>query len=236
MEVTWIASYPKSGNTWIRFLLSAYFFGECPHWNSVSRVVLEFPKLYGQAQKAGDSPETLWRRLLELGDKLPPRPPGFPPDLFLKTHHAATAGHPFFDRTQRAVLVVRNPRDVAMSAINHLNLLGERKVDDKRAYLQEFLRHGGDPVWKGYGFGTWREHARSWLRPHPFPVLLIRYEDLHADVVAEFEKIVRFIGTRSIATGSCTLPSVPISRTCGGWRTNAAGKNTCSPDTTNCSS
>jgi aryl sulfotransferase len=193
-EVTWLASYPKSGNTWIRFLLSAYFFDERPRWDWVSRVVLEFPNFYGQAQQAGDSNATLWQRLLEIGEGMPQRPPDYPQGLFLKTHQAATADHPFLDRTQRAILVVRNPRDIAMSAINYLNLLGKRKVDDERAYLDEFLRHGGDPVWKRHGYGTWREHARSWLDQLPFPVLLIRYEDLHTDVVAEFEKVVRFIG------------------------------------------
>jgi hypothetical protein len=90
--------------------------------------------------------------------------------------------------------VVRNPRDIAMSAINYLKLLGKRVIDDERAYLGEFLRHGGDPLWKRYGYGTWHEHACSWLRQHSFPVLLIRYEDLHANVVAEFEKVLRFIG------------------------------------------
>lgn len=193
MEATWIASYPKSGNTWIRFLLTAYFYDECPHWQSVSQVVLEFPYHYTQARKAGDSAKTLWQRLLEVNQWRPSRPAGFPDDLFLKTHEAATADHPFIDRTRRAVLVVRNPRDIAVSAFNYLKLLGDRKVVDEQTYLREFVRHGGDPAWKRFGYGTWQEHSRSWLGDHPFPVLLIRYEDLHADVAAEFEKVLRFI-------------------------------------------
>jgi hypothetical protein len=174
-------------------LLTAYFFGDIPSFEWVSKVVLEFPNFYSQAKKTGESSETLWQRLAEMGRKAPFHPTGFPADLLLKTHLKASSDHPFLDRTRGAILVVRNPRDVAISAINYLRLMGKRVIDDEKTYLHEFVSQGGDPQWKSYGYGTWEEHTRSWLEQRRFPVLLVKYEDLHADVVAEFERVIRFL-------------------------------------------
>jgi hypothetical protein len=193
MQVTWLASYPKSGSTWIRFLLTAYFCGDIQDFGWVSKLVLEFPNFYGQSKRAGESTEVLWQRLLKLSQELSCRPSDFPDDLFLKTHQTASADHPFLDRTRCAILVVRNPRDVAMSAINYLRLMGKRVIDCEKTYLQQFVSHRGDPQWKRHGYGTWEGHTHSWLEQRGFPVLLVKYEDLHANVVSEFERILRFI-------------------------------------------
>jgi hypothetical protein len=193
MPVVWIASYPKSGNTWVRFLLSAYFFDAVVSWDAVAQIVLEFPPLLARAKKEGLSDLQLWQQLVELKRQRPAVPPGFPEDLFLKTHHAATEDHPFLNRARKAVVLVRNPRDVALSAFNFLRLKNRRPISDEKAYLKEFLRHGGDPSWKQIGFGTWLEHTNSWLAAHHFPAHLVRYEDLHVDPAREFEGILRFL-------------------------------------------
>ena len=46
-------------------------------------------------------------------------------------------------------------------------------------------------------WGSWSEHVRSWLAPEvPFPVHLVRYEDLRADAVATLEPVFEAIGLR----------------------------------------
>jgi hypothetical protein len=193
VQVIWIASYPKSGNTWIRFLLAAYAHGQIKDLEARSAIVLEFPYYYGASRRANESPATLWETLLHQQQRYPTPPPDFPRGLFLKTHLAASDRHPFIERTQRAILVVRNPRDAALSAINYFRWTGEREIADPRAFPCSFLAPGGDPHWKRDGYGTWLGHAQSWLKVKGFPVHLIRYEDLHRDPVSELKRIIQFL-------------------------------------------
>jgi hypothetical protein len=193
MDVTWLASYPKSGSTWTCFLLSAYFYQELHSWDAINDVVVTYAKYHGLAQRAGESNDQLWNQLTRLRAAQPPRHDGFPDDLFLKTHQLASSEHPFFERSRKAILIVRNPRDVATSAINYLRLKQQARASDEKKYLEEFCLHQGDPGWKLEKCGSWQEHAESWLNQPRFPVLQVRYEDLHADAATQLERILRFI-------------------------------------------
>jgi hypothetical protein len=171
-NIVWIASYPKSGNTWLRFMLCSLLYGEL---HSAAAV----------AQLAPDIHET--------GDALDVSGP----TLLVKTHYL-TARLPFIERTSAAVYVVRDPVDVFTS---NLHYYGRRtgpapgSGEILTQYLEAFIQHRGDPHWQRLGMGSWDENVRSWLdERHGFPVLRVRYEELTSDphqVCAELARWLR---------------------------------------------
>ncbi|MFI4897428.1 MAG: sulfotransferase domain-containing protein [Phycisphaerales bacterium JB059] len=181
MGVTWIASYPKSGNTWVRFLL---------------------------AHAMGATLE----RVDELGAYIPPIGRVEPDDprleadggLPVKTHHRLSPELPLRERTDRAIYVIRDPRDVLLSCIRYMPF--RQAVSDRRVpcatlpaprYARRFVRTGGDPQWASGAFGTWRENVESWTEGAPFPVLTVRYEDLRLNASRELTRMLDFLGWTS---------------------------------------
>ena len=168
-RVVWLASYPKCGNTWVRFMLFSYLYGP--------------PKASLEVA----------RKIPDLHRPLPVDPPEPGSAMLAKTHLMLTDRHPRLAQTERAIHVIRDPRDVALSALHYRKLGGAERLDEA-GYLRSFIRAGGDPDWLAQGFGTWASHARSWRGTERFPVLAVRYEDLKADPRAELARMVAFLG------------------------------------------
>lgn len=167
--IVWLASYPKCGNTWVRFMLYAALNG--PPETSIE----------------------VTRKIPDLHRPLPFDPPDGP-FLPVKSHLMLTDRHPKLAETARAIHVIRDPRDVALSALNYRRLsTGDTKSIDAAAYLRSFIRAGGDPAWMRQGFGTWASHAESWRNTDRFPVLPVRYEDLKADPRAALVSMLSFL-------------------------------------------
>ncbi|HZW10046.1 MAG TPA: sulfotransferase domain-containing protein, partial [Phycisphaerales bacterium] len=113
--------------------------------------------------------------------------------LFVKTHLLLTEKLPFLANTERAIHILRHPKDVLLSGMNYARLEGVGAPSDA-AYAREFIAHGGDPAWARMGFGTWAEHAASWRATDRFPVHSTTYEALKADTTAELRAMLVFIG------------------------------------------
>lgn len=174
MTITWLASYPKSGNTWVRFILYHCLWGEPRESIDINRRI---PDIH--------------RRL--SGDALETGAGGGP--VFVKTHFELTERHPELARSVRALHIIRDPRDVLLSALNYrrLNGVSEAQLSD-RAYAEQFIRAGGDRTWLAQGMGTWASHADSWGATDRFPVLTIRYEDLRRDARGVMRGVLGFLG------------------------------------------
>ncbi len=116
MGITWLASYPKSGNTWVRFILSNAIFGPADKSIDVNRRI---PDLH---RRLPDD------RLARAGDGSDDGAP-----LLAKTHFELSDAHPELSRTDRALHIVRNPRDVLLSALNYRRLNGvtEAQLSDR---------------------------------------------------------------------------------------------------------
>lgn len=171
-SVVWIASYPKSGNTWLRFLVCNLVFGP---QDSAAALNYLAPDVH------------------ELGQPL-----AVPSTrILLKTHFPFGPVLPLGACTAAAIYVVRHPADVLLSNFHYAqrsgNAAGEAGAFD--AYAAEYLAHGGDPRWIRLGIGRWDDNVRSWLgSDHGFPVLPVRYEDLLADPFRGAERVCRFLG------------------------------------------
>ena len=168
--VVWLASYPKCGNTWVRFML------------------------YAALYRPPETSIEVTRKIPDLHRPLPVDPPRPGRPMLAKTHLMLTERHPKLGDTRRAIHVIRNPRDVALSALNYRRLAtGDDKSLDEAAYLATFIRAGGDPDWQRQGFGTWAAHARSWRETDRFEVLPVRYEDLKEDPRAVLVSMLAFL-------------------------------------------
>jgi len=169
--VVWIVSYPKSGNTWVRFLVCNLAFG------------------------LQDSAESLNRLAPDLHE-LPrvPDPPAAP--VFIKTHFPYSAELPLAAHTAAALYVVRDPADVMLSNYHYSRRSGPESANNSlQQYVDQFLASRGDPRWIRSRMGAWDEHVVSWLgTKYPFPVLPLRYEDLLADTPGGARRICSFLG------------------------------------------
>lgn len=191
-EIVWLASYPRSGNTWLRFLLDAYFFAPALHLNDLGRLSMELDWWLLLAREHG-LPDR-WIVSAGRAYQKRARPEGFPDHLFVKTHFPAAEWHPLIERTRAAVHMVRDPRDVVLSGLNYSELNSGEIVGDPGEYAQRFVAQGGPDHWLDMGYGSWDVHTRSWAERADFPVLTVRYEDFKADTAGQFRRVLEFLG------------------------------------------
>ena len=202
-SVIWLASYPKSGNTWLRALLTNYCHpSEKPA--SINALIggrianrrRRFDELLGLDSTDLTHRETLRHRPLFyrlLAGELP-RP------TFVKTHGAylrTEAGEALFPRgaSAGAVYLARNPLDVAVSFAHHENRpIGwmVERMNDADFVLER--KAGGIGPMLPEGLLAWSAHVSGWLAQEAIPVHLVRYEDLHADPLGALAGVLRFAG------------------------------------------
>jgi hypothetical protein len=211
----WLASYPKSGNTWVRAVLHALREPGLTADRGRSRRRREPGDVDLDALGAGpiSSGRIHVDQLLGFSssDLTPDEIDQVRPACdraveerlrgvhFRKIHdrlHAADGTHIVAaDATRAAVYVVRDPRDVAVSFAHHARWSLDRSVamlgDPSGALDNAPYRNGRQTRQR---LGTWSDHVRSWLDQDLFPVLLLRYEDLHTDAVGAFGRLARFAG------------------------------------------
>ncbi len=174
MSVLWLASYPKSGNTYLRLLLYAYRHGP-PQTSAAVEAAL--PDLH---------------KLLFTRRSLPPGAPGQADPWLVKTHFRWSPRHPYAARTVGFVYVLRHPRDVLLSNARFFGLAGRQAL---QAFAQEFAHHLGVPRWRRMGMGTWPAHVASWLQAAGrWPHLFLRFEELRREPRAALARAVRFLG------------------------------------------
>jgi len=192
-RITWIASYPRSGNTWLRFLVANCLVDHEFDWGrAMNSFAFELYYYLEQIKREGwttqDVIDTM-RRVVKgqpTGDRIGDR-------LFMKTHNAWSGDHPFSELGGPAVLLVRDPRDVLLSAANYYNLTRDPDAD-QGDYARRYIDHGGDLAWINAGYGTWYEHYQSWADRSDFPVHVVRYETLKTNPVPALVDLCEFLG------------------------------------------
>jgi hypothetical protein len=123
-----------------------------------------------------------------------------PMPIVRKTHEQYRQDDPAHEpfptaHTRAAIFIVRDPRDVVSSYAAHFGLELDAAIDTMATPTS------GDPHGSPFLgttsqlWGTWSDHARSWLHPDvPFPVHVVRYEDLQTDTVATLAPVFAAVG------------------------------------------
>lgn len=201
--IVWLASYPRSGNTWLRAFLTNYLrdAGDCASINALaggSDVIRRevFDEHLGLSSSDLTPAEVLRLRPrlhMLVGAELP-RP------SFVKVHDACVrtgGGTLLFPPAVSlgAIYLVRNPLDVAVSSMHFWNWPAARSVAElcrPEAVLSQ-PAGGLHPVLP-QPLRSWSGHVESWLNQGELPVHAVRYEDMLADPGAAFGAILRFAG------------------------------------------
>jgi hypothetical protein len=201
--LTWLASYPKSGNTWARlFLQSLAKDGAAVDINfedgrpSGVGPRAEFDRFLGvdSSDLTCDEVESARPRLYEM------MAADDPTMLPLKVHDAwlkTSSGEPLFPpaATAGAIYIARDPRDVAVSLAHHLGITIDAAINmlgksDTR-FGQTGDTHFGLQVRQR--LGSWSQHVTSWLDA-PIRVFATRYEDMISDPEVIFAALAESLG------------------------------------------
>jgi hypothetical protein len=200
----WLASYPKSGNTWFRMLAANLGAEEEPA--DINAVPAPGGIASGRGQFEAATLIDSGLLTHEEADRLRPAvyaaiegdEAGNPP-RFVKAHDAYVSlpdGTPLFGRATAAagvILIVRDPRDVAPSLANHLDC----GLDEAIAFMANAeavlasTRRGQSPQLR-QRLLDWGGHVASWLDQRDVPVCLVRYEDLAADPARTLQRAMAF--------------------------------------------
>lgn len=203
-NIVWLASYPKSGNTWLRAFLANLVanrptpvpLAELPNYGRLEAD----PALYSQI--AGrPSTELDFDQLCALRPQVHAAiAAAAPRTVFVKTHSMAGAhdGVPLLTPqvSAGAICVVRSPLDVAISMAHHfaigldaaIDYLGDERAatENSELFVSEFL-------------GSWSAHAKSWADLEGPRILVLRYEDLIEKPAKYFGKVAKLIGVEDRA-------------------------------------
>ena len=178
--IIWIASYPKSGNTWIRAFLSAYLYSPNGIFNfSLLNNIEEFPdhKILNKFMDDKDLHNlqlvskhwTTVQQFINSGKKF----------TFLKTHNAQCTinGNVFTnnENTLAFIYVVRDPRNVVLSMSNHFGITQEKSFNiiiNKRYISYPEVNKQIVPA---NLIGSWNYHYLSWRNFTSVKNIIIRY-------------------------------------------------------------
>jgi len=192
--IIWLASYPKSGNTWVRSMVAALMHtddGEF-HFDLLDQIK-QFPiKNYftNFTNDFGDINEIKkhWlsaQTLINLDNKV----------KFLKTHHinCKIDQYNFTDKknTLATIYIVRDPRNLVKSISNHFS----KSLEESKKFLLTTRLIGGSNLEKNSVktlLGSWSDHYKFWKNNNK-NFLLIKYEDLLENTNSELIKIITFI-------------------------------------------
>lgn len=201
-QIVWLASYPKSGNTWVRCFLEAYVLGEV----DINDLAISIPDDISYRHQVGDGsdpktypvdiqaltrPMSLLRLVRMYQDN---KIEGVP--LFVKTHNAHVVANGIellpMSLTKSVIYLVRDPRDVVVSFSKHMGcdidqgikwFLDKYRVleDNRSAKMTDFV-------------SSWSANVSSYANADTHNVLCVRYEDLKENPVEQFTKIIQHAG------------------------------------------
>ncbi len=201
--IIWLASYPKSGNTWFRVFLTNLR-GEQKAPAGINeldggpiasaRGIFDHEVGIEASDLTADEIDRIrpevYEQLAANSDET----------LFMKVHDAyafVDGQYPLFPKiaTKGAVYFLRNPLDAAVSFAHHSGWDYDRAISEmairdfafcgKPKRLHKQLRQK---------LLTWSGHVKSWTEQTTFPVCVLRYEDMKQNPLETFTKAVRFSG------------------------------------------
>lgn len=200
--IVWLASYPKSGNTWTRTFLHNLLNvlkGEDEGVQDINKIN-EYTTWDIAAKNFADviGKDVLSASRAEIAAARPTVQKGIADEtdglMFVKTHNALVTSHgyPTINTavTSGAVYIVRNPLDVAISYAHHMSSTIDQAILNMETRGFE-TKVTGKSVYEVYG--SWSEHVYSWTRKPNQALYVMRYEDMYHDPERTFGELARHL-------------------------------------------
>ena len=195
--IFWIASYPKSGNTWLRSLLCAYYYSSDGNFNQkLLKNISQFPQKHHFANfdynpKIVTDTSRFWIKAqneINRDSKL----------KFFKTHNilGAINNNNFTNKENSigGIYLVRDPRNIITSLQNHFELNKDealRFMLSEKKYLYDYYQTND---FSDFQFiSSWEKNYKSWTKQDIFPIKVIKYEELMNNTFETFKEIIIFI-------------------------------------------
>lgn len=200
--IIWLASFPKSGNTWTRTFLHNLIkllqsgeageqdinaMGRFSTWDILKprySDILGFEPTSDHRAEIAATRHKVQQQIVDESDGL----------VFVKTHNALVTdrGHTTISTavTSGAVYIVRNPLDVAISYAHHMS----RSIDETITLMS--MENMETPVTEKVVYevyGSWSQHVVSWTRVPHRAIYVMRYEDMLRDPKKEFGGLARHL-------------------------------------------
>ena len=199
--IFWIASYPKSGNTWLRTLISSYYYskdgifhpdlikniGQFPEKDYFKDFPLDTQNVVGTTKYWIKAQEKI-----NYDNKL----------RFFKTHnvYGKIDNRPFTNKENSlgCIYIIRDPRNVITSLSNHYEL----NYEDSFAWMSNHKKYiydnrGNDDFGNFQFISSWSNHYKSWKIQKDIPIKIIRYEDLLLKTYEVTKEVIQFINSTS---------------------------------------
>tara|TARA_R100001530_G_scaffold82185_1_gene57318 strand:+ start:216 stop:1025 length:810 start_codon:yes stop_codon:yes gene_type:complete len=191
--IIWLASYPKSGNTWVRSFLANYI---NKHTSSfyfdMLKQILKFPRqeLYDQLKIDTTKFTNIASNWINMQEFINLKQEF----TYLKTHNAmCTVNNYSFTNKENTIgfiYLVRDPRDVILSWSHYLGKSAKhtyKLMIDK--YNFNYSDEGNDET----VLGSWSENYKSWRDYNSVKKIIIKYEDLILNPYENFLKIINYL-------------------------------------------
>ena len=195
--IFWIASYPKSGNTWVRALISAYYYSNDGIFTeNLIKKIGQFPEKihfdgFNYDQKIVTDTTRFWIKAQERinEDKKV---------KFKKTHNCLSSinGNNFTDKknTIACIYIIRDPRNLITSLKNHYELEYKEALEfmiNEKKFIFDYHKQND---YSDFQFiSSWEKNFLSWKNQSDFPIKMIKYEDLLNKTYFVFEDLIKFI-------------------------------------------
>jgi aryl sulfotransferase len=200
-NLIWLASYPKSGNTWLRaFLSNLSFTTDKPvsisqmtpkYWANDKRLI----EKYADFEPSELTDKEIFKLRPEIYKQHSIASPNFP---YLKIHDALHNNEnniPIIplECTYKVVYLVRNPLDIAVSLAHHQQQSFDKTIEfmsDLKAVLgKDSYQYNPNSL---EVLLSWTEHVKSWLNSDT-DLLLVKYEEMQQDPLKTFSKLAKFL-------------------------------------------
>ena len=190
--IIWVASYPKSGNTWVRALLTSYYYTDDGHYDPKQLIQIPDypnPKIVGKKFIADNTVHLHWdksQKNLCKDNKV----------IFLKTHNALlrVGNYPFTtsEYTKGVIYIVRDPRNVVTSLKNHMDF---NTYEDAFNFMKNeniILTNKEKVFSRNQYLSSWKMNYTSWCKMNDYKKIIIKYEDMLKYPNETFKKLVTF--------------------------------------------
>jgi len=201
-NIVWLASYPKSGNTWVRIFLSNYLSNSNNpvDINSLEKSPIfsnrvtfdEYSPIFSSDLKPEEIDKIRNEVYIQIAKNLKNLQLFKIHDSLYKTHDdklIVPSKHTF-----GAVYIIRNPLDIAVSFAFHSKITFQKSCDficNPNSVFSTSINKMDNQIRQI--LNSWSGHVISWTEQKEFPILIIKYEDLIHNAKENFEKILNFL-------------------------------------------